>query len=465
MNESTTTESTTAVTSSHASPRASLAALGALLRHRDSFGPVRQRVRIAQKTVKYSPTDKLYDGLIALLAGAHGLVEVNTRLRTDRALQQAFGRTACAEQSVIQQTLDACTAENVQQMQQALAQIYRQHSQGYRHDYQQRLQVLDADMSGLPCGKKAAFATRGYFARQRNRQGRQLGRVVASHYDEVVVDQVFAGATQLVSALPTLMVAAEQTLDLDVAKCALTIVRVDAGGGSLSDLNWLLGRSYQVMAKDYSSTRAARLAASVVRWVDDPRIEGRQIGYVTLEASEYIRPVVRIAVRCRKKNGQWGIGVLISTIDPSTIVMLTELSPCEWVHPDAELLAYVYFYDGRGGGVETTLKGDKQGLGMTKRNKKRFEAQQMLTLLGSLAHNLIVWARGWLRSEQPKLRRYGIVRMVRDVLQISGQLVVDGVGHLVRIILNQAAPLAPGLVAALARLLAPAHIAVTLGEI
>lgn len=458
-------ESTTTVTSSHASPRASLAALGALLRHRDIFGPVRQHVRIAQKTVKYSPTDKLYDGLIALLAGAHGLVEVNTRLRSDHALQQAFGRTACAEQSVVQQTLDACTAENVQQMEQALAQIYRQYSQGYRHDYQQRLQVLDADMSGLPCGKKAAFATKGYFARQRNRQGRQLGRVAASYYDEVVVDQVFAGATQLVTALPALMLATEQTLDLDRAKRALTIVRVDAGGGSLDDLNWLLGRSYQVMAKDYSSTRAARLAASVVRWVDDPRIEGRQIGYVTLEASEYIRPVVRIAVRCRKKNGQWGIGVLISTIEASTIVTVTDLSPCEWVHPDAALLAYVYFYDGRGGGVETTLKGDKQGLGMTKRTKKRFEAQQMLTLLGSLAHNLIVWARGWLRSEQPRLRRYGIKRMVRDVLQISGRLVVDGVGHLVRIILNQAAPLAPGLVAALARLLAPAHIAVTLGEI
>ena len=461
MNESIMTSATT----THASPRASLAAIGALLRQRNVFGPVREYLTIAQKTVKYTPTDKLYDGLIALLAGAHGLVEVNTRLRSDQALQQAFGRTACAEQSVIQQTLDACTAENVQQMEQALAHIYRQHSQGYQHDYQQRLQVLDADMSGLPCGKKAAFATRGYFARQRNRQGRQLGRVVASHYDEVVVDQVFAGTTQLVTALPTLMVAAEQTLDLDVAKRARTIVRIDAGGGSLDDLNWLLSRSYQVMAKDYSSARAARLAASVVRWVDDPRIEGRQIGYVTIEATEYIRPVVRIAVRCRKRTGQWGMGVLISTIEASTIVTLTELSPCEWVHPDAELLAYVYFYDGRGGGVETTLKGDKQGLGMTKRTKKRFEAQQMLTLLGSLAHNLIVWARGWLRSEQPKLRRYGIMRMVRDVLQISGRLVVDGMGHLVTIVLNQAAPLAPGLVAALARLLAPAHIAVTLGEI
>jgi hypothetical protein len=103
--------------------------------------------------------------------------------------------------------------------------------------------------------------------------------------------------------------------------------------------------------------------------------------------------------------------------------------------------------------VESAFKGEKQGLGITKRNKKRFEAQQMLTLLGSLAHNLIVWARGWLLPEQPKLRRYGIVRMVGDVLQVSGALVVDGLGHLVGIILNQAAPMARGLVAALARLL------------
>jgi hypothetical protein len=461
MNEST----TTSVTTTHASPRASLAAIGALLRHRKVFDPVRQRVTIAQKSVKYTPTDKLYDALIAILTGAQGMVEVNTRLRSDRALQQAFGRSACAEQSVIQDTLDACTAENVQQMEQALAQIYRQHSQGYGHDYQQSLQVLDADMSGLPCGKKAAFASPGYFARVRNRRGRQLGRVVSSHYDEVVVDQVFGGTSQLVTALPLLVVAAEHTLELDRAKRAQTIVRIDAGGGSLDDLNWLLRRSYQVHAKDYSSTRSARLAASVVRWVDDPRIEGRQIGYVTIEATEYIRPVVRVAVRCRKRNGQWGIGVLISTIDPQTIVTLTDLSPCEWVHPDAELLAYVYFYDGRGGGVETTLKGDKQGLGLSKRNKKRFEAQQMLSLLGSLAHNLIVWARRWLQSKQPKVRHYGILRMVRDVLQISGRLVVDEMGHLVAIILNQAAPLACGLVAALARLLAPAHIAVNLGEI
>jgi hypothetical protein len=179
------------------SPRASLAAVGLRLRQLDLFGPIRGTVTIAQKTVKHPPAQKLYDAFITMLAGAHGLVEINTRLRSDPALQAAFGRAACAEQSVVQETLDACTAENVAQLEQAVERIYRQYSQGSRHDYARAWQVLDADMSGLPCGPKAACATKGYFAKQRNRRGRQLGRVVATVYEEVVVDRLFAGTTQL----------------------------------------------------------------------------------------------------------------------------------------------------------------------------------------------------------------------------------------------------------------------------
>jgi len=103
-------------TTRHFTPAASLAALGVKLQQMNLFEPIRQRVQIAQKTVKYRPMDKLYDGFITLLAGAHGLVEINTRLRADPALQAAFGRTGCAEQSVVQQTLDRCTAENAGQM-------------------------------------------------------------------------------------------------------------------------------------------------------------------------------------------------------------------------------------------------------------------------------------------------------------------------------------------------------------
>src|SRR5204862_4711197 len=143
--------------------------------------------------------------------------------------QVAFGRSRCAEQSVVQQTLDACTQENVQQMEEALDEISRQHSQGYQHDFRREYLLLDVELSGMPCGKKAAFASKGYFAKQRNRRGRQLGRVLASRYEEVVVDRLFDGKTQLNKALQPLIQAAEQTLALDEDKRARTLVRVDAG--------------------------------------------------------------------------------------------------------------------------------------------------------------------------------------------------------------------------------------------
>jgi hypothetical protein len=451
--------------SQHSSPSASLAAIGVQIQHLDLFAPIRQTVQIAQKTVKYTPTDKLYDAFISILAGAHGIVEVNTRLRADLALQRAFGREGCAEQSVVQETLDRATSENVREMQQALTAIYRQHSQGYQHDYAHQWQVLDADMSGMPCGKKAAFASKGYFAKQRNRRGRQLGRVLASRYHEIVVDQLFDGKTQLSSALQPLIQAAEGVLELSEAKRARTIVRIDAGGGSLADVNFLLSRGYRVLAKDYSSQRSASLAASVTTWYDDPKLPERQVGWVRVRPTEYVAEVVRIAVRCRKANRQWGYGVLIAP--PDLAPMLALLGP-EAVAPRtdaARLLAYVYAYDRRGGGVETALRDDKQGLGLTKRNKKRFTAQQLLTMLGTLAHNVIVWVRLWLNAQQEKLEHYGMLRLVRDVFHITGQIGLDTRGHVVQIVLNQAAPLVGGIVAALQALLAPAHVVVSLGEI
>jgi hypothetical protein len=248
----------------------------------------------------------LYDAFITMLAGAHGIIEVNTRLRADPALQRAFGRDGCAEQSVVQETLDHATPENVAQMAQALTTIFRQHSQSYRHDYTHAWQILDVDMSGLPCCPNAAFATKGYFAKQRNRRGRQLGRVLATRYQEVVVDQVFDGTTQLATALQPLVRAAEAVLELDDARRATTRIRVDAGGGSVGDINWLLERGYQVLAKDYSSARSAHLAASVSSWFADPKVPERQVGLVTELPSVYVREVVRIAVRCRTAKGQWG---------------------------------------------------------------------------------------------------------------------------------------------------------------
>jgi hypothetical protein len=446
------------------SAHTSLAAVGTKLRKLKLFEPIVQEVQIAQKIIKYNPGEKLLDGFIAILAGVRGLVEVNTCVRADLGLQRAFGRTGCAEQSVVQDTLDACTAENVSQMHQAMEKIFRRHSQTYHHDYQLNWQILDVDMTGRPCGKKAKFASKGYFAKQRNRRGRQEGYVIGTWYEEIVVERLFAGTTQLNNTLQPLLEAAEQVLELDEHKRQRTIVRIDSGGGSVGELNWLLGRGYQVHAKDYSGTRAKTLAVSVAEWISDPVDSGRQMGWVTVPTDLYCRPVQRIAVRCRKKNGQWGYGLILSTLSPQEVLLLTGGYAQDANDPKAVLLAYVTFYDQRGGGVEIEIKEDKQGLGTSKRNKKRFEAQQILIQLEALAHNVLVWARHWLMPQCPKLAHLGIKRLVRDVFQMEGFLIFDQPLRLLHIYLNRAHPFAKQLALGLTALLAHEHVAVSLGE-
>jgi hypothetical protein len=419
-------------------------------------------VQIRQKTVKHTPADKLYDAWISLLAGAHGLVEINTRLRTDPGLQRAFGRSACAEQSVVQETLDACTAANVTQLQHALDEIYRQHSQSVHHDYQASFQLLDVDMSGLPCGPKAAFATKGYFAGQYHRRGRQVGRVLATQDEEVVVDRLFAGNVQLIKALQPLVEAAETTLQLDEAKRARTIIRVDAGSGTLDDLNWLLARGYKIMAKEYSGQRVLRLAKTVTAWIQDPDWSERSFGWVSAPLRALFARGSRIAVRCRRQNGTFAYGVLICSLSAEQVLAVLRRPSSQAADPVTVLAAYVTFYDQRGGGIETSFKGDKQGLGLTKRNKKRFEAQHMLVLLGSLAHNVVVWARRWLTC--PQIQRYGILRMVRDVFHISGLLRFDALTQVVEIVLNQDARFTRSLIRPLRELLTPFYIVVSSGE-
>jgi hypothetical protein len=64
------------------------------------------------------------------------VVEINTRVRPDRALQRAFGRTSCVKQSAVSDTLNASTEENITEMRQALQVIYRAQSRGYKHNYE-----------------------------------------------------------------------------------------------------------------------------------------------------------------------------------------------------------------------------------------------------------------------------------------------------------------------------------------
>jgi hypothetical protein len=95
-------------------------------------------------------------------------------------------------------------------------------------------------------------------------------------------------------------------------------------------------------------------------------------------------------------------------------------------------------------------------------------AQRLLMLLGTLAHNLLIWSRRWRSRSSPqqasRLRQYGIKRMVRDLYQISGTLSFDRRGRLHVISLQPTSSLAKLMLVPLQKLLALSHIAVNLGQ-
>jgi hypothetical protein len=102
---------------------------------------------------------------------------------------------------------------------------------------------------------------------------------------------------------------------------------------------------------------------SVREWVADPRRPGREPGWALVKSSDYARPVRRLALRWRKRNGQWCHARLISTLKPEDVLKLIERLAAEAGEARAVLSAYARLYDERGGGVEIEIKESKQGLG------------------------------------------------------------------------------------------------------
>ncbi len=350
---------------------------------------VAEKVQIVQKAVRYTPVQKLLGVLVTLLSGAGGLVEANTRVRGDEALYRALGFTTFPDQSILSDTLNACTAESVAAMRAAVTDIYRRHGRGARHKRRHGRLILDVDLTGLPCGRQAAGATRGYFWGAPGGRGRQLGRVVASAYDEIVVQRLDPGKKQLSQSFCELVELAAPAVGLHrhPQRRRMTLLRSDAGAGTARQINWALERGYQVLTnlKNYQRTR--KLIQSVATWYPDPKVAGRSVGWIE-QPHPFAGPPLQIAIQSQQegeKPTQPGLVVSLPQVEIVSMLGATVRYPLD---PAQVALAVAHLYDLRGGGAETQNCQDKQGLGLTKRNKKSFAAQEMLVLLAELAHNL-----------------------------------------------------------------------------
>jgi hypothetical protein len=122
-----------------------------------------EMVDVAMKTVTYSPTSKLQQVFLSVLAGCEYISEINCRLQPERALAQVWQLERFADQSMLSRTLDRLTLMNIDQLRTAGTMIWQQNSQVPNHDWRGYL-WLDYDLSGLPSGSRAEGSTKGYFS-------------------------------------------------------------------------------------------------------------------------------------------------------------------------------------------------------------------------------------------------------------------------------------------------------------
>lgn len=140
---------------------APLGVLGYCLTRTTFLWPVLTAVHLPLKAVDHTPASKLLDVLVSILAGCRAIKHVNTRLRPDVALARAWGRDHFADQSTLARTLDSFTAEQLLQLRQASAALFRRESHTLRHAFADTWLWLDLDLTPLPASKHAEGSTKG----------------------------------------------------------------------------------------------------------------------------------------------------------------------------------------------------------------------------------------------------------------------------------------------------------------
>ncbi len=481
------------------SPHATLCTLAPLIAEKKLLEPIHTIVQIPQKKVFYRPTDKLAFLTLGIISGTEAVYDINQTFRVDKGLLNAFGYQQCADQSVIVDTLNAVTGDNILEMEKALKVIWDANnltSSILRSVHEEgKLLTIDIDLSGQEASKRAEGSKKGYFSGKRNAYGRQLSRALVSETGEILAESLYTGNRvswdhnvfkEMLSKIEYMLSISGKPQE---GMRNSILLRLDSGFGTDKNINYALWRGYELLVKVRCIKRARKLSKSVTEWVDIPNDSDnnrRQAGWVTTP-HRYGKKTKQLAIRKTTKKG-YTYSVLVST------------------DMDADMIKLVRNYDARGGAPESSFCQESQGLCSLKRRKNGFVAQQMLMLLNQLSHNMIRWFQHWLieavelraKVEEPEslqetepvrvqdslsslpkvvtgkvmesslivktLKERGMKRFVHQILSISGKVVMRN-QRICKVILNPLYPMINRIVTAFRILLEPYGIAVSLDEV
>jgi len=141
---------------------APLCVLGEMVWQQEQLSELRNSELKGIKTHKHKPGEKLLDAFLVILSGYPSLSMLNTKLRTDPMLSQAWHRDNFADQSGVSRTLDGLYGKDLEQIREVGVNFWKKHSRIGSHDWRKQL-TLDLDLTALKASRHAEESKKGYF--------------------------------------------------------------------------------------------------------------------------------------------------------------------------------------------------------------------------------------------------------------------------------------------------------------
>jgi hypothetical protein len=237
-------------------------------------------------------------------------------------VQQAFGRTGCADQSTLARTLQACTTEQVAQLEGVSRSYFKRYGLTPRHRFAEKLLWGDLDVTPLPIGAQAEGSERPWMGRNRSKTGRKTLRGTASDDREMLHETLLRGKASAVPALQTALSELETPLGWTRERRQRLVLRLDGGFGTTEILHWLRSRGDQGVAKISHSGRVGKWRQRIGPW-QPTSSPGREMAAV-LHPHRCCRATRQWVMRTPKDKGGYQDAVLVTTLTECDPVALAD---------------------------------------------------------------------------------------------------------------------------------------------
>jgi len=359
-------------------------------------------IRLPMKTVKRTPRSKMEDLTVGLMSGVKCIRDINETTHRDKGLAKVLERSSLADQSLLSEMLNKFDEHSVDKLRAGIVRTNKRESQALRDLRRGYSVTIDIDMSDLPCSKRCEGAKKGYTTARKGTPVRQMTLINASKHQELLDILLHPGNTHCSEPLQEVIKTFEKQYGITETKRKRITLRVDSGYGSDENINWLCERGYKVLAKGYSSRRAAALARSIKpnrKWI---KISSDQYVLKVKRIKKIRSPhqVLLVKTKSTKTKSGWTYSTLVTNFMKKSPTSLVEL------------------YNQRQA-IEKEIQQVKSVLGLKHKRKKSFNGMAALSLFTLMANNLLVWFK---RTMPTKVHRLGLKRLIHEILAIPGTI-------------------------------------------